>query len=63
MYESGGMPNEIVNLTYDEFLDFHKRYYSPTNSIISLYGDMDFNERFVREDEEDAKRGLKKEKK
>ena len=51
MYESGGMPNEIVNLTYDEFLDFHKRYYSPTNSIISLYGDMDFNERLKYIDE------------
>lgn len=26
MYESGGISKDIVNLTYDEFLNFHKIY-------------------------------------
>ncbi len=40
-YESGGDPEEIPNLTYEEFLDFHRTYYHPSNSYIYLYGDMD----------------------
>ena len=28
-FESGGDPNAIVDLTYTEFLDFHRRYYHP----------------------------------
>lgn len=50
--ESGGDPDYIPNLTYDEFLDFHKRYYHPSNSYIYLYGDMDFEERLKYIDEE-----------
>ena len=38
---SGGDPNEIPNLTYEEFLDFHKTYYHPSNSYIFLYGNGD----------------------
>ena len=44
-YAYGGDPKEIINLSYEEFLDFHNKYYSPTNSIISFYGKLDFNER------------------
>ena len=51
-FESGGDPDFIPDLTYAEFLNFHKKYYSPTNSIISLYGDMDFNERLSYIDNE-----------
>lgn len=40
-YESGGTPEEIPNLTYDNFIDFHKNYYHPSNSYIYLYGDCD----------------------
>ncbi|MDF2610508.1 MAG: Peptidase associated domain protein [Lachnospiraceae bacterium] len=43
--ESGGDPDYIPDLTYEEFLDFHSRYYHPTNSYIYLYGDMDVNEK------------------
>jgi Zn-dependent M16 (insulinase) family peptidase len=39
--ESGGDPEYIPNLTYNQFLDFHKRYYHPSNSYIYLYGDSD----------------------
>lgn len=42
-YESGGDPDEIIDLSYEEFIDFHHRYYSPTNSIIYFYGKLDYN--------------------
>lgn len=43
--ESGGDPDVIPELTYEQFLDFHKRYYHPTNSYIYLYGKMDMEEK------------------
>lgn len=43
--ESGGDPDFIPELSYEEFIEFHKTYYHPSNSYIYLYGDMDFEER------------------
>ncbi len=43
--ESGGHPDNIPDLTYEDFLDFHSRYYHPSNSYIYLYGDSDMAER------------------
>ncbi|MCI8665049.1 MAG: insulinase family protein [Dorea sp.] len=43
--ESGGDPEVIPKLTYEQFLDFHRRYYHPSNSYIYLYGDMDMEEK------------------
>ncbi len=43
--ESGGDPEAIPDLTYEQFLDFHRRYYHPSNSYIYLYGDMDMEEK------------------
>ncbi len=44
-FESGGDPADIPNLTYEEYLDFHRTYYHPSNSYIYLYGRLDFAER------------------
>ncbi|MBQ6322139.1 MAG: insulinase family protein [Lachnospiraceae bacterium] len=44
-FESGGDPDFIPDLTYEEFLDFHRTYYHPSNSYIYLYGNMDMEER------------------
>lgn len=44
-HESGGDPAVIPELTYEQFLDFHRRYYHPCNSYIYLYGNMDLEER------------------
>ncbi len=44
-YESGGDPEAIPDLTYGQFLDFHRKYYHPSNSYIYLYGDMDMEEK------------------
>lgn len=43
--ESGGDPDVIPALTYEQFLDFHRRYYHPSNSYIYLYGNMDMAEK------------------
>lgn len=43
--ESGGDPDVIPSLTYEQFLDFHRKYYHPSNSYIYLYGDMDMAEK------------------
>ncbi|MBD5539690.1 MAG: insulinase family protein [Lachnospiraceae bacterium] len=44
-FESGGDPDDIPTLTYEEYLQFHKKYYHPSNSYIYLYGNMDMEER------------------
>ncbi len=49
--ESGGDPEAIPNLKYSEFLDFHSRYYHPSNSYIFLYGDCDMAEKLAWLDE------------
>ena len=43
--ESGGDPEVIPELTYEQFLDFHRKYYHPSNSYIYLYGDMGMEEK------------------
>ncbi|MDE7297583.1 MAG: insulinase family protein [Lachnospiraceae bacterium] len=48
---SGGNPEAIPDLTYENFLAFHGRYYHPSNSYIYLYGDMDVKERLTWLDE------------
>ena len=50
--ESGGDPEVIPELTYEQFLDFHKTYYHPSNSYIYLYGDMDMEEKLCWLDRE-----------
>lgn len=50
--ESGGDPEVIPELTYEQFLDFHRKYYHPSNSYIYLYGDMDMEEKLTWLDQE-----------
>ena len=40
-FESGGDPDDIPQLTQEQFVDFHERYYHPANSYIFLYGNLD----------------------
>lgn len=50
--ESGGDPEVIPELTYEQFLQFHSTYYHPSNSYIYLYGDMDMEEKLTWLDKE-----------
>ncbi len=45
--ESGGDPDCIPNLTYEQFLEFHSTLYHPANSYIYLYGNMDVWEKLL----------------
>lgn len=38
--DSGGDPEKIPSLTYQQFIDFHEHYYHPSNCRIFLYGDI-----------------------
>lgn len=40
-YDSGGIPEEIVKLSYNDFLSFYKKHYHPSNAHICLYGNCD----------------------
>lgn len=42
--DSGGNPKNIPDLTYEEFLDFHRKYYHPSNSYIYISGNLDMEE-------------------
>ncbi|EYE89773.1 peptidase M16 [Fervidicella metallireducens AeB] len=55
-FESGGDPDVIPELTQEEFLNFHRTYYHPSNSYIFLYGDGDILEhlKFINEEYLDA---------
>jgi presequence protease len=39
-HESGGTPEEIPNLTYEQLLEFHKMYYHPSRCTFYFYGNL-----------------------
>ena len=43
-YNSGGDPEHITDLTYEQFCDNYRKYYSPSNSRIFLDGDVPLDE-------------------
>ncbi len=49
--ESGGDPKAIPTLTYEDFCDFYRTYYHPSNSYFYLYGNLDVMERLAYLDE------------
>ncbi len=40
-YVSGGDPAGIPDLSYEQFIEAHKKYYSPSNAYVFLDGDID----------------------
>ncbi len=40
-FDSGGDPKKIPDLTFEQFKEFHRRYYHPSNAWIYFYGDDD----------------------
>lgn len=43
-HESGGDPKNIVDLSYQQFVDFHNQHYHPSNGAFFLYGDAPLEE-------------------
>ena len=46
--DSGGDPKDIVNLSFDQFADFHTQNYDPSNAKVFFYGDDDEFKRLER---------------
>lgn len=51
-FVSGGDPEYITSLTYEQFLDAHRRFYHPSNSFIYLDGSIDIDAMLSFMDEE-----------
>ncbi len=43
-HDSGGAPEAVPTLTYEDFVNAHRRYYHPSNSLIFLDGDINEEE-------------------
>lgn len=51
-YESGGDPDHITDLSYEDFCASHAKYYAPDNAYIFLDGDMEIGQILAIIDEE-----------
>ena len=40
-HNSGGNPEEIIDLTHDYLVDFHKKHYHPSNATFFTFGNID----------------------
>lgn len=43
-FNSGGDPKFISDLEYHELVEFHSKYYHPSNATFLTYGDLDFTQ-------------------
>ncbi len=50
-FNSGGDPEAIIGLTYQQFCSFYSQYYHPSNARLFLYGKMDIGEKLAYLDE------------
>lgn len=41
-FNSGGEPEHIPELENEDMIEYHSKYYHPSNSLTTLYGDMDY---------------------
>ncbi|RWX50788.1 Peptidase M16 inactive domain-containing protein [Candidatus Electrothrix marina] len=42
-HESGGDPSAIPDLSYEQFVEFHRKHYHPSNGMLFFYGDADLD--------------------
>ena len=50
-FDSGGDPEAIINLTYQQFSSFYSQYYHPSNAKLFLFGKMEVGEKLAFLDE------------
>lgn len=50
-HESGGDPQVIPTLTYEEFKAYYKKWYRPDNALVGLYGTVDIAHSLAQIDE------------
>ena len=51
-HNSGGDPEVIPELTYEDYVSFYKEHYTPQNALTFFYGDMDIEKKLKYLDEE-----------
>jgi presequence protease len=51
LFDSGGDPKKIPDLTFKKFNEFHEQYYHPSNALVYFYGDDDPENRLILIDE------------
>ena len=51
-HNSGGDPEVIPTLTYDNYVAFYKEHYTPQNALTFFYGDMDIDSKLKYLDKE-----------
>ncbi len=44
VWDAGGRPEEMMNLTYEKLVDTYNKFYQPSNCYIYLYGDINLDE-------------------
>lgn len=55
-YNSGGEPDHIVDLSYDDLVRFYRHHYHPSNAFFATYGDIPAREHHERFEELALKR-------
>jgi len=55
-YNSGGEPDHIVDLSYDDLIGFYRHHYHPSNAIFATYGNIPAHEHHERFEELALKR-------
>ncbi len=55
-YNSGGEPDHIVDLSYDDLLKFYRHHYHPSNAIFATYGNIPAREHHEKFEELALKR-------
>ncbi|MGM0767221.1 MAG: insulinase family protein [Pseudomonadota bacterium] len=55
-YNSGGEPDHIVDLAYEDLVKFYRHHYHPSNAIFATYGDIPAHEHHERFEELALKR-------
>lgn len=50
-HDSGGTPSHILDLSYEDFLAFHRKHYHPTNATFFTFGDIPASEHQSRFEE------------
>tara|TARA_R110002111_G_scaffold94190_1_gene146179 strand:- start:18172 stop:21096 length:2925 start_codon:yes stop_codon:yes gene_type:complete len=55
-YNSGGEPDHIVDLSYDDLIRFYRHHYHPSNAIFATYGNIPAHEHHERFEELALKR-------
>ena len=50
-FNSGGDPEQIIKLDYQQFVSFHSQFYHPSNAKLFIYGDLEVGEKLAYLDE------------